>query len=350
MLLATAAGPEHRSNALFQTMFKPARSPADVARKRTDSTSSDFPSLSGGGPQSTANSTHSSWNSSALRQQQQQQPRTGQQSQQHLQQQQQRVPSAAPSQHSGEQSTQSPAEQGGGGGDEFPPLGGHGGQHLNGDAFASANGLRSPENAQPQSNGQLLQSSLPYRDSHPRSALQPQQQPPGGNHQLPASQTPSSSQTPIPTLAAQRAPSVSVKRYADMTEKERFGLEGLAAAYEARKAIESGQSVDETLPAIMRSGTFFGQDLNALGMDLDSPEPIWPTFTAFPASISQAQGAGPGAGGFDFHERAIVPEFTLPHAYTVTNVPPLSGRLGSLSDGMSPNFLFPRPLLDERDR
>ena len=113
-----------------------------------------------------------------------------------------------------------------------------------------------------------------------------------------------------------------------MTEQEQWGLEALSAAYEARKNLESGQPVDETLPPIMRSAIFFGQDLSALGMDLDSIDPIYPTFTPFPAMNSSGS-------TFDFHDRHTIPDFQLPGAYTVNNVPPLAGRVAALSDGGS---------------
>jgi hypothetical protein len=113
-----------------------------------------------------------------------------------------------------------------------------------------------------------------------------------------------------------------------MTEQEQWGLEALSAAYEARKNLESGQPVDETLPPIMRSAIFFGQDLSALGMDLDSIDPIYPTFTPFPAANSTGS-------TFDFHDRHTIPDFQLPGAYTVNNVPPLAGRVAALSDGKS---------------
>lgn len=111
-----------------------------------------------------------------------------------------------------------------------------------------------------------------------------------------------------------------------MTEQEQWGLEALSAAYEARKNLEKGQPVDESLPPIMRSAIFFGQDLSALGMDLDSIDPIYPTFTPFPAPNSTGS-------TFDFHDRHTIPDFQLPGAYTVNNVPPLAGRVAALSDG-----------------
>ncbi len=113
-----------------------------------------------------------------------------------------------------------------------------------------------------------------------------------------------------------------------MTEDERYGLTGLLAAFEARRALEVGQPVDDTLPPVMRNGVMLGQDLSTLGMDLDSPDPIYPTFTPFPLPPERSSGSN-----FDFFERNVVPDFTLPSAYTVTNVPPLERRMGAFSDG-----------------
>lgn len=266
---------------------------AQIVCGEADKPASDFPSLSGPGQTHQNTITQSNWNAGNLR--------TQSRTQQALPS--QRVPSTAPSAQSTEQS---PPDQRNGTGDEFPPLNGQV------DIFSADNGLA-------QINGQANR-SLPYRSTQ-QTGL-PSRQHAGNTQMSPSTQS----------LSA-RAPGTVTKRYADMTESEKYGLEGLAAAYEARKASEAGQAVDETLPTIMRSGLFFGQDLNALGMDLDSPHPIWPSFTAFPAATSQAQGAGSGGGMFDYHDRAIVPDFFIPPAYTVTNVPPLAGRLGSLSDG-----------------
>ena len=112
-----------------------------------------------------------------------------------------------------------------------------------------------------------------------------------------------------------------------MTENEKWGLPGLMAALEARRQAEGGGQVDDSLPATLRSSVIMGHDLNSLGMDLDSPEPLYPTFSPF-----QAVGSS-GSTSFDFHERHIVPDFTVPNAYTVTNVPPLSGRMSAFADG-----------------
>ena len=111
-----------------------------------------------------------------------------------------------------------------------------------------------------------------------------------------------------------------------MTENEKWGLPGLMAAFEARRAAENGGQVDETLPKMMRSSVIMGHDLSTLGMDLDSSEPLHPTFTPFPAT-------GSSGSEFNFHERHMVPDFTLPSAYTVTNVPPLAQRMSAFADG-----------------
>ncbi len=275
---------------------------------------SDFPSLSGG-PRAQQNSTASGWNSNAIRQppvQQQHQAQQGQQAQQ-------RAPSAAPSQQSldqfdGQRSQQPPIERsagGGGGGDEFPPLGGQ----LNGDLFSQSHGvgsgIGSPDIQQPRMNGQ--QTQMPIRDSSAFLA--------GPQQLMSQQQSQQSSQNGHP------APLVSnVKKYADMTEDEKWGLPGLMAAFEARRQMDNGGQVDETLPPALRSTVIMGHDLGALGLDLDSPDPLYPTFTPF-------QAIGSSGSSFDFHERNMIPDFTLPSAYTVTNVPPIQARITAFSDG-----------------
>jgi CCR4-NOT transcription complex subunit 2 len=331
---------------------QPPRTWPELVRLPANSETSDFPTLSGG-PQPASNAGQSNWNSNILRQQpqpiqqrapqqaqapqppqQQSHQQQQQQQQQQSQQQQQRVPSASLSQQSVDQqedqrSQQASSDQSNGGGDEFPPLG----VRTNGEAFEQANGLggvtlRSPEDSQTQGSGQ--QTQLPFRETS-NASTQAQQAPIGH----PLTQTTSQQQQPQSILAAPvqpAAPSGGVKRYADMSEQEQWGLEALSAAYEARKNLESGQPVDETLPPIMRSAIFFGQDLSALGMDLDSLDPIYPTFTPFPAANSTGS-------TFDFHDRHTIPDFQLPGAYTVNNVPPLAGRVAALSDGND----FPAP-------
>ena len=275
---------------------------------------SDFPSLSG--PRSQQNHSNAAgWNSNAIRQPSAQQQPLGQQSQQ-------RAPSAAPSQQSLDQfdtqRSQPPsAADRAGSGDEFPPLGGQ----INGDAFGQSNGLSSavgsPDIQQPRMNGQ--QSQLPVREGN---GAFPQ------NQALLTNQY-SSQPQPQPSQNGQQPPPSNVKRYADMTENEKWGLPGLLAAFEARRAAENGGPVDETLPPMMRSSVIMGHDLSTLGMDLDSSDPLHPTFTPFPAPNSSNS-------EFNFHDRHMVPDFTLPSAYTVTNVPPLSSRMSAFADGNVP--------------
>ena len=275
---------------------------------------SEFPSLSGGPRPQQSNSNSASWSSSTIRQPSGQQPSQNQQPQQ-------RAPSAAPSQQSLDQfdgqRSQQPSADRAGGGDDFPPLGGQ----LNGDAIGQSNGfnggLSSPDIQQPRTNGQ--QSQLPIRD-----ASGSYQQ----NQQLPIGQQPSQPQQQPSQNGPVPPPASNVKRYADMTEDEKWGLPGLMAAFEARRQAENGGQVDETLPAGMRSAVIMGHDISALGMDLDSVEPLYPTFMPFPAVNSSGS-------AFDFHDRYTVPDFTLPSAYTVSKVPPLSSRMTAFSDGES---------------
>ncbi|TKA79067.1 hypothetical protein B0A55_02512 [Friedmanniomyces simplex] len=216
--------------------------------------------------------------------------------------------------------------------DAFPPLGGQ----LNGDALQS-NGLgssiASPDSGPAQQNGQ--QAQLPIRNPSNTYQQQPQQAPIGSGQ--PASQ-PQQLQQQQSAPQNGQAPPANIKRYADMTEDEKYGLTGLLAAFEARRALEAGQPVDDTLPPAMRNGVILGQDLSTLGMDLDSPDPIYPTFTPFPVPPERGSGSI-----FDFFERNVVPDFTLPSAYTVTNVPPLERRMGAFSDETLFSIFYQNP-------
>lgn len=286
---------------------------------------SDFPTLSGPPRQQQSSG---GWNSNnAIRQPpvQQQQP-TSQQAQLQSQ---QRTPSAAPSHansadhYDGARSQQASGDHGGGV-SEFPPLGGQ----LNGDGMRSSNGfgstLDSPEETHPQPNGPSSQ--LPIRDAS-NAFSQSQQAPIGSQAQAQSSQPQAQSASDQSPRAAQ--PSLPVKRWADMTEQEHFGLAGLSAMFEARRQFDTGGVVDETLPPQMSNSILFmGQDLNALGMDLDSPEPLHPTFHVFP----DATGSN---SMFDSRNHHPVPAFNVPDAYTVTNVPPMHTRINAFSDGMS---------------
>ena len=88
-----------------------------------------------------------------------------------------------------------------------------------------------------------------------------------------------------------------------MTESEKWGLPGLLAQLPGR-----GENA---------SSFVMGHDLNSLGIDFDSPDPIFPTFTT------------PFA---DATSRPAIPEFQLPAAYSVNNVPALHTRMSNFAD------------------
>lgn len=88
-----------------------------------------------------------------------------------------------------------------------------------------------------------------------------------------------------------------------MSELDRYGLNGFMA--ELR-----GASPDHLALRL-------GMDLNTLGLDLNRQGPL------------HVDWAGPFA---DTHTRPVVPDFKLPPAYTVQNVPPLEDKLPSFSD------------------
>lgn len=172
--------------------------------------------------------------------------------------------------------------------------------------------LGSPDMQHPRTNGQ------PMRDA---SASFPQaQQPPIGPP------PPQQQQAPAQPPQAPTPPTSNVKRYADMTEAEKWGMGGLMAAFEARRVIEAGGKADDSLPPAMINGIMMGQDLDQLGMDLNSDTPLYPTFTPFPA-------VNMSGSSYDYHDRHVVPDFHLPSGYTVNNVPPLPGRMSAFSDG-----------------
>lgn len=284
---------------------------------------SDFPTLSGG-PRPTAPSTAAGWNSAAIRQPSAQQPTSTATS--NAASQPQRAPSTAPSAQDFDQGfdggrSQQPSEQASrSGGDDFPPLAGSG--PLNGDTPGLGSTLTSPTAPQ-QLNAQ--QAQLPIREASNAAFQTPSQPPPQPQAPIGPTQVPQS--TPQAAQQNGQPPAPSVKPYADMNDGEKYGLTALAAAFEARHLHDTGQSaqVDPTLPPMMRNGLFLGQDLSLLGLDLDSPDPIYPTFHPFPSAAA-------GTSSFDYMERNVVPEFALPPAYVVTNVPSLEGRLGGFSD------------------
>lgn len=276
---------------------------------------SDFPSLSGGPRPTQSSAAAAGWNSNAIRQPSQSSQMPGQQ----------RAPSTAPSQQSldqfeGQQRAQPQPSERQQSGDEFPPLGGQ----VNGDAMNQAQSgftstLGSPDMQHSRTNGQ--QTQLPIRDGNGSYAQQqPPQQPPIG----PPPPQSQSQQTPAPSNPA--PPPSNIKRYEDMTENEKWGIPGLMAAFEARRQMEIGGPVDDSLPPEMRNGIMMGQDLDQLGMDLNQEGPLYTTFTPFP-------NGNMSGSSYDYRDRYMVPDFHLPAGYTVNNVPPLPSRMSALSDG-----------------
>ncbi|KAL6711024.1 hypothetical protein ACN47E_006899 [Coniothyrium glycines] len=113
------------------------------------------------------------------------------------------------------------------------------------------------------------------------------------------------------------------KKLSEMTESERYGLPGLLSMI----PLESPDY----------SSLAMGQDLTVLGLDLGRPDnsPLHPTF----GSPFVGQDAKP----------VIPSDFTLPAAYTVTNVPPLHSKVGSFSAEtlLAIFYQFPKDILQE---
>jgi CCR4-NOT transcription complex subunit 2 len=269
---------------------------------------SDFPTLSGG-PRPTANNQPGSLNYNAVRQglgQQQPPPQQPQQPQ--------RAPSTAPSlpgSVDGQVESRSISQQRPQ--DDFPALAGRQ-QTLNGDHGNGTLASPAPSNAQ-------QQTTLPMREASNSAFQQPPQQAPIGAGQ------------PLSNggqAAATGASATGIKKYADMTDREKYGLTALTAAIESRNQRESGhpENVDQTLPPAYRSNIFLGHQLDNLDLDLNSPDPILPTFHVWGMN-------GNTGSPFDYRDRMTIPDFTLPPAYQVGNVPSIEGRKAALSDGMS---------------
>ncbi|KAF2877521.1 hypothetical protein BDV95DRAFT_625381 [Massariosphaeria phaeospora] len=95
------------------------------------------------------------------------------------------------------------------------------------------------------------------------------------------------------------------KKLADMSEAERYGLPGLLSMIPLESPDYSSLAV--------------GQDLTVLGLDLSRPDnsPLHPTF---------------GSPFVESNIKPVIPaDFTLPAGYTVTNVPPLHAKMTSFS-------------------
>ncbi|KAJ4363175.1 transcriptional regulator [Neocucurbitaria cava] len=113
------------------------------------------------------------------------------------------------------------------------------------------------------------------------------------------------------------------KKLADMTDSERYGLPGLLSMI----PLESQDY----------SSLAMGQDLTVLGLDLSRPDnsPLHPTF---------------GSPFVESNVKPVIPpDFTLPAAYTVTNVPPLHSKMtGFTAETLLAIFYqFPRDILQE---
>lgn len=113
------------------------------------------------------------------------------------------------------------------------------------------------------------------------------------------------------------------KRLADMNEAERYGLPGLLSMIPL-------ESPDYSALAV-------GQDLTVLGLDLSRPDnsPLHPTF---------------GSPFVETNARPVIPpDFTLPAAYTVTNVPPLHTKMSSFSAEtlLAIFYQYPKDIMQE---
>ncbi|EME43931.1 hypothetical protein DOTSEDRAFT_71664 [Dothistroma septosporum NZE10] len=273
---------------------------------------SDFPSLAGG-PRQAPNNNNWGGNNSAVRQPpiQQQAPS------------QPRAPSTAPSHQSIEQfdgQRSQPQSTDRGSGDDYGMPSNLNG---NGNGMTQTNGLASsvgsPEDIHPQPNGQQSQ-QLPSRDASYSSMPQA---PIGSN-------IPSASPASLPSQSDNAQPSQAssnVKKWGDMTQQERLGLPGWIAVMEAARAMAAGQPVDPTLPAVQRNTAMLtvGQDINSLGMNLESTEPLHKNFHVFPDMTS-------GGGSYDSSRRNPVPDHAVPPAYYVSNVPDSATRMAAFSD------------------
>ena len=285
-----------------------------------DEYNSEFPSL---GPQPQQANASQAWNTTALRtpqqapaqraappQQQQQQPVQQSQSQPQPQQpppQQQRSVSAQthesqqpePSSLDSQFDGQSPISGRAGSEqpqDEFPPLSNQ--AQLNGrvNGYSHEDGAFGSESSRP-------------RPANPPGIEQQmglmQQQPPIGQasaQQQPSQHSSNFAPQMVDAPITNQAVPQQLKPYEEMSEAEKWGLPGLLAKIRSNDA---------------SSAFTMGVDINSLGLDLDSPEPLFATFST------------PFA---DNRSRPVIPEFTLPGGYTVTNVPALATRMSAFSD------------------
>ena len=281
-----------------------------------DRPNSEFPSL---GPQPQQASASQAWNTTALRTPQQAPAQRSVSSQQQpvQQSQQQQPPPPAPSQqrsvsaqtHESQQPEPSNLDsqydgQSSASGragsehpqDEFPPLSNQ--AQLNGrvNGYSHEDGAFGSESSRP-------------RPANPPGIEQQmglmQQQPPIGQasaQQQPSQHSSNFAPQMVDAPITNQAVPQQLKPYDEMTEAEKWGLPGLLAKIRSNDA---------------SSAFTMGVDINSLGLDLDSPEPLFATFST------------PFA---DNRSRPVIPEFTLPGGYTVTNVPALATRMNAFSD------------------
>ncbi|KAF1834073.1 hypothetical protein BDW02DRAFT_499246 [Decorospora gaudefroyi] len=124
-------------------------------------------------------------------------------------------------------------------------------------------------------------------------------------------------------LGSPNAQNLVHKRLSEMTDSERYSLPGLLSMIPL-------ESPDYSHLAM-------GQDLTVLGLDLSRPDnsPLHPTF---------------GSPFVAPNEKPVIPpNFTLPAAYTVTNVPSLHSKMTSFSAEtlLAIFYQFPRDILQE---
>ncbi|KAI9706935.1 MAG: hypothetical protein M1820_004521 [Bogoriella megaspora] len=150
--------------------------------------------------------------------------------------------------------------------------------------------------------GELQDHQTPFSERFPSRGLQDAQQPPIGPPQSQLS-NPAQGFTGQGMDSSSAAPQGSRKRISEMTEQEKWGFSGLFAR------------LDPSHPDF--SPLAQGEDLTTLGIDLNSPEPLYPTF------------GGPFSNPT---ERPAVPEYHTPSAYFVHNVSSMQSRIPSFSD------------------
>jgi CCR4-NOT transcription complex subunit 2 len=194
--------------------------------------------------------------------------------------------------------------------------------------------IRQPSNPQPSSQAQILQARTP---SAAPSLEQQQQQPaPGYLHGATADAPEQSAQAQQENggatgeAAAVAATPQSGKSWESLSEKDRWGMAGLEAVFRHRRDRENGLAGDGALPQSQKTqAMLMGHDLSsqALGLDLESLEPLYPTFSVFGDLYDGTESS--------LAHRRPIPDFPLSESYRVSNVPSLLPRMSAMSDGES---------------